>query len=456
MVAQFDPPDDSHDPDDARRFPVQAPGLSPSELILQIQLDPDVIRDVPSIAQLIDTLSRDVVEGAASPLGQIRTALREFGATGIEPAFDWTSLDLSDILTPEEQQRRRGFFDVTFRPGTNLTDLAVRLRSLPFILQAVPLPDEAPPYADEPLLGTDDQNLDRQWYIFRVRADRAWRLATGRDVVVADIDFGFNVCHEDLSNVERGKAYNSHDGSSDVGQGRHIGHGTAVLGFVGAARNGRGVSGIAFDAAMWPIQANTGGKRIPGDKWARGIDYVLATSSGGRRKIAMLEVQTGRGRCYEMRPSTNEAVRQAIAHGLIMVVAAGNGAANVELDDNDKPYPETGSILVGATVFHPDHNLLACFSNFGSRLTVSAPGYPASDFTCGKPGNSDYRKTFGGTSGATPKVAAACALMLQVNAGLSHHDVRQILIKTGTDVLSPPEKPGGSFLNVVRAVKMAK
>ncbi len=122
----------------------------------------------------------------------------------------------------------------------------------------------------------------------------------------------------------------------------------------------------------------------------------------------------------------------------------------------DQPFPETGSILVGATTFHPRHNLRACFSNFGERLTISAPGDPKSDLTCKGTGVDMYRTTFGGTSGATPKVAAACALMLQVNPSLSHRDVKAILIASGSEVLTQIDKPAGVFLDVERAVTMAR
>ena len=364
---------------------------------------------------------------------------------------------LQDILTDEEKRRRAAIIEVTFPSNVDLVRAARLIGELDVVRQAVPVPEDSPPSTNDPLMGVDDQNLATQWYLFRIRAHRAWAVATGQSVVIGDVDFGYRVSHQDLSNIEPGKAYNSHDGTGDVGQGGHISHGTAVLGLAGAARDGTGMVGIAFDASLWPIQANTGTgpKKYP-DKWARGIDYILETDSGGRRKVAILEVETTKGSCYEMRPSTNEAIQQAIAHDIVVVVAAGNGGKDVSLDDDGLEYPETGSILVGATGFHRKVNPRSCSSNYGPRLAISAPGYGPADITCGADADDSYRPTFGGTSGAAPKVAAACALMLEVDPSLTHGDVKQILMATGSEVLTTPNRPAGMFLNVNAAVRQVR
>jgi subtilisin family serine protease len=454
MVAQVP----SNEEDDPERFPR---GGSPSpdpENILQIRVDPEIGRVMPSMAEMTNLMAaRDAREQpAATPITQLVTLLRTLGAVSVGWPLDVTPR-LARILTPEEQAARRAILEVTFGPDVNLTEAAAAVSRVPGVREAVPVPGDAPPRADEPLLGVDDQDLMKQWYLFRVRAPQAWQLASGHGVVIGDVDYGFRTSHQDLTNIEAGKAFNSHDGSNEVGHGASISHGTAVLGFAGAARNKKGVVGIAFESSLWPIQANAGpGVKIPGDKWGRGIDYILETDSAGRRKVAILEVQTKIGSCYEMRPSTNEAIQQAIAHDVVVVVAAGNGGKDVSLNDAGEVYPETGSILVGATGFHATANPRSCSSNYGPRITVSAPGYGPADITCGHLADDGYRQTFGGTSGAAPKVAGACALMLEVNPSLSHADVRNILVETGSEVLTSPNRPAGVFLNVEAAVSRAR
>jgi subtilisin family serine protease len=109
-------------------------------------------------------------------------------------------------------------------------------------------------------------------------------------------------------------------------------------------------------------------------------------------------------------------------------------------------------------VFHRRHNPRAWFSNYGTRITVSAPGYFPSDVTCfvdPLDPTRKYRPGFGGTSGAAPKVAGVCALMLSANPSLTPRDVKQLLVRTGSEVLTSPDRPGGVFVNARKAVKKA-
>jgi subtilisin family serine protease len=172
--------------------------------------------------------------------------------------------------------------------------------------------------------------------------------------------------------------------------------------------------------------------------------------------VAILEVQLTSGHCYEMKPSANEAIRQACNHGVVVVTAAGNGALDAGLNTAGEAYPDSGSIIVGATSFHQLANPRNCSSNFGDRVSVSAPGYGPADLTCGVEDDECYRQGFGGTSGAAPKVAGACALMLEADDSLTHSDVKTILIDTGSEVLTSPNRPAGVFLDVGAAVTRVK
>src|SRR5262249_43392664 len=204
------------------------------------------------------------------------------------------------------------------------------------------------------------------------------------------------------------------------------------------------------------IQANAGeGPPAPGNAWANAIDWVRTTDSQGRRKVIMLENQTYALGNYEMVPSVNKAIRDAIASGIVVCVAAGNGNRDVGIDDIGNPIPPTGSILIGATRYDSQENRRTSISNYGTRVVVSAPGDEEYDLTCCSDGNDCYTDFFGGTSGAVPKVAGAVALMLQQNPQLSHSEVAEILNRTGSAVITDPLTPVGTFLNVEAAVKEA-
>ncbi len=358
------------------------------------------------------------------------------------------------------------FMTLHFPAGEDTRQIAAELRELPEVERAVVVPRALPPHTalNEPLAGAVDTivvnpttGLENQWYIFRCRADRAWNRATGKGVVIADIDWGYRTTHEDLSpRLDMTRAYNAFDDGTDVTTGGSVFHGTGVMGLAGAADNNLGMAGFAFESSLWPVQGDTGpGTPVGGNAWARGIDWVNSADSGCRRKVIILEVQTGSFGNYEMIPSVNAAIRTAIANGVVVCVAAGNGDRDAGIDDSGDPIPPTGSILVGATSYHPTVNPRAGFSNFGPRITVAAPGDSNHDVTCDSASDSAYRNDFGGTSGATPKVAGAAALMLEVNPELTHAEIRDILNQTGGPVVTDAAKPVGTFLNVEAAVQEA-
>lgn len=378
------------------------------------------------------------------------------------------------------QRRRRSlaekdnlsrFVDLHFPGDADIQAILRELRALPEVEQAVEVPDiVTSAFPADPLVGTSDQlainpvlQRECQWYIFRCGVDRAWATVSGNRVVIADVDGGFYLDHQDLApNVERNHAHNAVDGSNDVTAPPQD-HGTAVLGLAGAASNGLGIAGVAFSAKLWPVQhtASLGtplkGQGLP---LVNAIDWVTGEDSAGRRVVINVEAQSNpRHGNIEQIPAVGEAIRQAIAKGLVVCVAAGNGDVDAGLaDDGVTPIKPTGSILVGATAFDPAKNPRATApggqsSNWGTRIVVSAPGDCAHDVTCGDVSKSDYINAFGGTSGAAAKVAGAVALMLEANPALTPDQVRSILVITGSPLNT--DKPIGVFLNVSAAVTAA-
>ncbi|HEU0012659.1 MAG TPA: S8 family serine peptidase [Longimicrobium sp.] len=346
---------------------------------------------------------------------------------------------------------------------------ARELQALPEVELAVLVPGSSPPSVPaDPLIGTEQMGVKAppgkaqpQWYLHRTGVVDAWRLgALGDRVVIADIDWGYRVTHQELAGrLELKHAYNAYNRDRNVSVGPSTRHGTAVLGLAGAAADGRGMAGYAPRAGLWPIQGNGGSGAASEAAWHDAIEHVRKADSGGRRKVIILEVQTDpEGGNYEQMPSVNGAIQRAIADGVVVCVAAGNGGRPADLSDAGKPIPPTGSILVGATLWDPTENRRARFSNWGSRVVVSAPGDTRCDVTCTDAGDDKYSNKFGGTSGATAKVAGVAALMLSVNPALTHHDVREILRGTGTPITPHPSAPHrriGVFLNAEAAVREA-
>lgn len=393
------------------------------------------------------------------------------------PAYRFSASEGSAAWEREERIAldRDRFITFYFPQNLDLARILEDLRGLPSVARAAPTPKLAPasPIAD-PLLGDSDQVnpnhfckpdgcLQNQWYIFRCHVDQAWNLAPGGEgVVIADIDWGFNPNHEAIKRIEF-RRNTIRDGNANpdddqiVSDGDGISHGTAVLGLAGAAANNEGMVGVAFASDLWAIQA--GKSLAPNlDHWVEAIDLVRERDSGTRRKVIILEIQTATQGNIEQSLMINAAIKDAIAAGVVVCVPAGNGRKNAGLsDDLTTAIPFTGSTLVGATKFNADSAVNERGeSNFGDQIVVYAPGDVDNDVTCSPHANRGYRNGFGGTSGATAKVAGVVALMLQANQDLEPAQVRTILNQTGTSVHNDPT---GRFLDanaaVLRALELA-
>ena len=127
------------------------------------------------------------------------------------------------------------------------------------------------------------------------------------------------------------------------------------------------------------------------------------------------------------------------AAGVVVVEAAGNGQVMVT---PASPF-DSGAIVVGAS----NNDLTpACFTNFGPRVNVHAWGSmigtlgtgetPALRANAGDP-LQWYTRSFGGTSGASPIVVGAAALVQGTRAArglekLTSVQMRSLLVATGT------------------------
>lgn len=405
-------------------------------------------------------------ESESFEVGELNKVLGESGFRWAERVFDESEDEIAEVRELGDAQGvsvpdLSGFYHLHFDESADVNEIARKLRKIPGVVHAAAIPYTRPACADnvplpsDDLLGTDDTARDLQWYIFRCKVDRAWaRGYRGRGVVVADLDYGFAVEHPDLRpglNIER--AFNailpSPSDPGNVSEGQDLHHGTGVLGFIGAAADGAGMVGVAPCAEMWPIQVGT----LPLQfdplshpwAWLRGLSHVTRAPSPGKRKVIVLEGETFEGGNITQIASVRMRVLTAIARGAVVCVAGGNGGGPVEIADNNDPFKSAG-IIVGATRFDDlpwreiDANgTVLAGTNHGGAVVVSAPGDPRFDRTCEDNVNTPnlHRLNFGGTSGATAKVAGVVALMLEANDRLRYADVVRILSTTGSRVRSP-------------------
>jgi subtilisin family serine protease len=367
----------------------------------------------------------------------------------------------ADSLEP----RRDRFVAVRVPDGGRSSEVATQLMaSFPEIKAAARRPMFIPAayQPSDPLLGHDDQrppgSPHSQWYLYRCAAVKAWDYSAGNGVVVADIDWGFRLGHEDIAGRFDPQGLRNVLRNNDNVSIGDLQHGTGAAGLIGAGANGSGIVGFAPKCILWLLQAGEIAVTTPTtldelcNPWATAVEWVVSAPSS-MRKVINVEIQTGMRFCAESSIALQGAIRRAVAAQVFVCVPAGNGNVSADCDENGTPIPYTGSIVVAATGYDAKLNPRARFSNFGKRVSVAAPGEPSLDLTCGAGSNSDYTEGYGGTSGASAKVAGALALALSRNPQLTPADLLKILDGLPANVYS--KVPIGKFLDCAALSKAA-
>ena len=280
----------------------------------------------------------------------------------------------------------------------------------------------------------NDPLLAQQWGIFAIGADRVWATTTGIGVIVAVVDSGSGP-HPDLAeNLLPGRSFFGLVESQDGSDIDASGHGTHVAGIIAsAANNGIGGSGVAPNAQLLPIkvldQAGQGDARDV----AAGVRY--AADNGA--KVINLSL----GGATES-SSLTQAITYANDKGALVVAAAGNGGAN------DKPkWPASLDLTLAVTAVDQSNGATS-FDQRGEYIDIAAPGTGIVSTVKGDYGSSS------GTSMAAGFVAGAAALLFAAEPRVTNTQVRDILLRTATDIGEPGRDLtfGVGLINMVAAL----
>lgn len=302
--------------------------------------------------------------------------------------------------------------------------------------------------------------------------------STGAGVKIADIEYSWNPSHQDLPPVTL-------IGPSPLDPYSDNNHGTSVFGIMASLSNGWGTTGIARNASYYFVAANTsGGGYNVGAAIVRALlvlgpgDIILIEQQffGPNYTGAPPDVQFGMVPAEWWLPTYN-AIVTAVGNQVTVVEAAGNGSQNLDSaiyqTGNGGHYPflpqnDSGAIIVGAggapSSTSGDRARLS-YSCYGA--TVDLQGWGESIYTTGygyaysaEGVNLYYMHAFGGTSGASPIVTGACALIQSIyksaNPGqiLSPARVKNNLRATGSPQLNgfyPASQNIGPRPNVIAA-----
>jgi len=289
-----------------------------------------------------------------------------------------------------------------------------------------------------------------------VKAERAHKLSTGENIIIALIDDGFDIDHPEFS--KPGKVVHSRDVSSGSNDPRpknsYNNHGTACAGV--AAASGIKASGVAPDCSLMPVRlsSNLGSMaEAAAFKWATDHGADIISCSWGPEDGNWSDPDdpvhsTEVGLPDSTRLAMDYAVTQGRdGKGCIITFAAGNGNEDCKFDgyaSYDKVMAVSACNDTGKRCVYSDYGECVWCAFPSSDFGYSPFNHPepvtAGIYTTDRLGRAgyntegDYTDDFGGTSSSCPGVAGTVALMLSANPELTWMRVREIIKETSDKI----------------------
>ncbi len=371
----------------------------------QAELDGSTLvsRSGRDLSQLDQKLSSPEVVHAAPLLGDL--------AAGARAQF-------------ETNGRRNGsardgasYFRIEVRSKGDVDRVVQELRSLPYVEDAYPTPVAVPAPA-APSFVSQQSQLAAAPDGLGLTAASVLKGGKGTGVRVADVEYSWNVDHEDLAAARVTGATIAVGTPGDPFSDTN--HGTAVLGILAAKRNTFGVTGEAYGSKLFMANAYSAesGWNLP-----QAITAAMTRLKAG--DVLLLEQQAagpnGEYVPVEWVPSVYDAIAAASAAGVIVIEPAGNGGANLDSGAYGVPFPsgkaDSGAIMVGAgsaCAGSPKRQRMY-FSDFGARVNVQGPGECVVSTGYGDLYNggplAQYTAWFSGTSSASATIAGGAEVL---------------------------------------------
>lgn len=330
-----------------------------------------------------------------------------------------------------------------------------------------------------------DPFLSELWYLKAMHVPKVAQ--TGHVSVVAILDAGFDLDHEDLMNqywtntdeTAGDHKDNDRNGFEDDVHGWDFvdddpnpvpdisdentddtiaSHGTLLAGLIAAtANNGKGITGIAPNAKIMPLRIlDAHGKGTT----AQVRDAITYAVKNGADVINLSFAS------HKPDDQLQQVIAWAVDQGVVVVAAVGNDSVNV---DRDPTFPACFDTRIGTNrvigVAALDQTgKKAVFSNDGSNcVDVAAPGTDIFGAVYHDASNIFYSTAYGspfeGTSIAAPMVTGAVALLKSQYPTLTPNQIRLALMLSADPILAESSdarnRLGAGLVHVERALQIA-
>jgi subtilisin family serine protease len=324
-------------------------------------------------------LPSDIVSRAASANGKVTTVLSEVGlatATSDDPNFATKAAKIAGVRSVVHDFTYQGF-----DPEQRAVEVAA---------------DNVNPAS----IGDSNPLLPLQWGATAIQAPEAWNTgAEGANVLVADLDGGFELEHPDLKpNIVGSKSFVPNEPAQFRLPANKSSHGTHTAGTIAAVDNSIGVIGVAPKAKLLLVKV-LGDAGSGSFSWMmQGIIYAV------QQRADVINMSLGAAiphhdkyvddegnvindtkAIQELLVAINKVTSYATKNGVTIIASAGNDANNGNKDQSlvHIPADATGVISISSTgpigwanaPLTTDLNRFASYSNYGtSAIDFAAPG----------------------------------------------------------------------------------
>ncbi|MFI6099381.1 S8 family peptidase [Lentzea sp. NPDC051213] len=398
----------------------------------------------PTRAYLVITAPNDTAGAKSAVAGNSGTVWASYDAIGVVVAHSGATDFASRMRTVSGVQKVG---------ATRTSDIPAEAANAPIPAA----PSQAAPATSEPLRSDMTQ----------IGADKAWAVNTGSaNVTVGVLDTGVDDLHDDLKdNFDAANSASCAYGKLDTRAGSWRDtdtHGTHVAGTIAAAKNGRGVVGVAPGVKIASVRI---AEKPSGLFFAENTICAMVFSGDRGFEVTNNSYYTDPWlfNCPDNadQDAILEGVKRAVAYaegkGVLNVAAAGNENYNLAAKTRDTTSPNdstpaqrniTNSCLsvptevsgVVSVASITSGNGKSSFSNYGTdKIHIAAPGDSVYSTV---PGGRYGSKS--GTSMASPHVAGVAALLKSVNPTATPAQLRTLLATQADDLSCTDSRCSGT------------